>query len=376
MNTLNALSKNQADLLTRFYSKDASVISLNKIARDIIWEAFKKSKTIQRESELLAICPALVSELRKSTDTGKNIQSAVFSECVYAQTLANHFQLPIFRNQTIDPLEIEKEYSVELKNMGISPRYTYSNFDSSIILVQAGGSGGVDSALISKNDGKIFTIEFKEPGAKTTEADLPRYSEDGFLKLTKEFTSKHPQFTSMIEEQFAKQLNFFERQGKNVNDFSIESLKTAVNSNYQGEKFADAICTEDIFGILTMVPSDQIDRWARLEGEVRPAGRNPYKVWTPIELERQIIEKGGQVSSDVATVPLSSMEATPPRGGTGTSRYKISPIFFVRAENVSVEGLFVKFRIDDVMQLKPTIAAKMFFKELDAALVKRHYGMI
>ena len=230
--------------------------------------------------------------------------------------------------------------------------------------------------MISKNDGKIFTIEFKEPGAKTTEADLPRYSEDGFLKLTKEFTSKHPQFTSMIEEQFAKQLNFFERQGKNVNDFSIESLKTAVNSNYQGEKFADAICTEDIFGILTMVPSDQIDRWARLEGEVRPAGRNPYKVWTPIELERQIIEKGGQVSSDVATVPLSSMEATPPRGGTGTSRYKISPIFFVRAENVSVEGLFVKFRIDDVMQLKPTIAAKMFFKELDAALVKRHYGMI
>jgi hypothetical protein len=180
----------------------------------------------------------------------------------------------------------------------------------------------------------------------------------------------------MIEEQFAKHLNFFERQGKNVNDFSIESLKTAVNSNYQGKKFADAICTEDSFGFLTIVPSDQIDKWARLEGAVRPAGRNPYTVWTPLELERQIIKNGGHVLSNVATVPLSSLEATPPRGGTGTSRYKISPLFFVRAEDVSVLDQFGKFRLEDVRQLKPTIAAKMFFEELDVSLVKRYYEMI
>lgn len=370
---MNALSDNQFDLLKRYYSQDASPISMNKFDRDKVWDSFKKGRTIEQESALLAVCPALVSELQKSIDSGKNIQSAVFSECVYAQTLANHFQLPIFRNQSINPLEIDQENSQELKRMGLVPRYAYANYDSSMVLIQAGGSGGVDSALISKRDGKIFTIEFKEPGAKTTEADLPKYSEDGFLEPTDLFKSKHPQFISMVEEQFAKKLNYFARQGSNVNDFSIESLKIAVNTNYQGKKFADVICTEDAFGLLTMIPSDQIDKWARLEGEVRPAGRNPYKVWTPLELERQIVYKGGQVSNKIASVPMSSMEKTPPRGGTGTSRYKISPLFFVRAEHLSEIDLSARFRIEDVRQLKPTIAAKMFFKELDASLVRKYY---
>jgi hypothetical protein len=370
---MNALSGNQADLLARFYGQELSPISLNKIARDRIWNSFKRSKIIEQESVLLASCPALVSELHKSIDSGKNIQSAVFSECVYAQTLANHFQLPVFRNQTVNPLEIDSEYLLSLKSMGLVPRYTYSNYDSSMVLVQAGGSGGVDSALISKKDNKIFTIEFKEPGAKTTEADLPKYGEDGFLQPTELFKTKHPQFASMVEEQFAKNLNYFARQGSNVNDFSMESLKSAVNSNYQGLKFADTICTEDRSGKLTMIPSDEIDKWARLEGEVRPAGRNSYKAWTQKDLSQQITSRGGQIVNKVVTAPLASLSASKPRGGTGTSRYKIGSLYFVRSENVEVRGQFAEFNIDDVRQLIPTIAAKMFFEHLDSNDVRDYY---
>jgi hypothetical protein len=370
---MNALSSKQADLLARFYGQELSPISLNKIARDRIWDSFKRNKIIEQESVLLASCPALVSELHKSIDSGKNIQSAVFSECVYAQSLANHFQLPVFRNETVNPLEIDSEYLLSLKSMGLVPRYTYSNYDSSIVLVQAGGSGGVDSALISKKDNKIFTIEFKEPGAKTTEADLPKYGEDGFLQPTELFKTKHPQFTSMVEEQFAKNLNYFARQGTNVNDFSMESLKSAVNSNYQGLKFADTICTEDRSGKLTMIPSDEIDKWARLEGEVRPAGRNSYKAWTQKDLSQQITSRGGQIVNKVVTSPLASLSASKPRGGTGTSRYKIGSLYFVRSENVEVRGLFAEFNIDDVRQLIPTIAAKMFFENLDSNEVRDYY---
>ena len=373
MNALSALSDNQADLLARFYSKENSQISLNKGARDQIWEAFKKNKAIEGESELLATCPALVSELRKSIDSGKNIQSAVFSECVYAQTLANHFHLPIFSNQSINPLEIDHENSVDLKSMGLVPRYAYSNYDSSLILVQAGGSGGVDSALISKRDRKIFTIEFKEPGAKTTEADLPKYGEDGFLQPSDSFKAKHPQFTSMVEEQFAKNLNYFARQGSNVNDFSMESLKIAVNANYQGLKFADTICTEDGSGNLTMIPSDEIDKWARLEGEVRPAGRNSYKAWTQGDLSQQIISRGGQIVDQVVSIPLDSLSVSKPRGGTGTSRYKIGSLYFVRSENVQISGQLASFKIGDIRQLIPTITAKMFFENLDSNQVRSYY---
>ena len=42
--------------------------------------------------------PAIFAELNKSLDNKKNIQSAVFSECVYAQSLADKFNLSIFEN--------------------------------------------------------------------------------------------------------------------------------------------------------------------------------------------------------------------------------------------------------------------------------------
>ena len=86
MNATNALSEDQADLLNRFYSIDISQVPLLKSARDSIWESFKNSKQIENEFHLLNTCPALVAELHKSIDTGNNVQSAVFSECVYAQS--------------------------------------------------------------------------------------------------------------------------------------------------------------------------------------------------------------------------------------------------------------------------------------------------
>jgi hypothetical protein len=375
MTTSNALSKDQADLLNRFYSIDISQVPLRKSARDSIWESFKKTKQIENEIHLLNTCPALVAELHKSIDTGNNVQSAVFSECVYAQTIANHFRLPIFRNQSASPFDFLKTEVTELNKMGLTARYTYSNKEETLILVQAGGSGGVDSALIFRKEGKVFAIEFKEPGAKTTEADLPKYGEDGFLKPSDAFTKKHPQFTSMIEEQFAKDLNFFEAQGSNINVFSKESLKVAVNGNYQGIKFADAICTEDSLGNLTIIPSDQIDKWATIEGEIRPAGRNPYKVWTPIHLRKKLSELGGKESNGTASLPMKVLVPAKPRGGTGISRYKIDSLFFVRALDVEVKGSLAVFNVGDVRQLNPTITAKMFFKNLNARDVKTYYGI-
>lgn len=375
MNARHALSADQADLLSRFYSIDISKVPLRKSARDLIWESFKTSKQIENEIDLRNICPALVSELHKSIDTGNNVQSAVFSECVYAQTLASHFQLSKFRNQSVDPIDFQHNELLVFKKMGIAPRYTYSNEDSSIVLVQAGGSSGVDSALVHRQDSKIFTIEFKEPGAKTTEADLPKYGEDGYLRPTEAFLAKHPQFTSMIEEQLAKKLNFFASQGSNINDFSTQSLKRAVNDNYQGVKFADAICTEDEFGQLAMIPSDQIDTWARLEGEIRPAGRNPYKIWTPIQLIDKLQELGGEIVNGSVRISLDVLTTAKPRGGTGTSRYKIGSLFFVRAPDVELNSGIAMFDLDDVWQLNPTITAKMFFEKLSADEVKTFYGV-
>ena len=74
---------------------------------------------------------------------------------------------------------INKNIKALLKSYSLVPRYVYYNSDKSRMLIQAGGCNGIDSALITVMDLNIYTIEFKEQGAKASEPDLPKYGEDG-----------------------------------------------------------------------------------------------------------------------------------------------------------------------------------------------------
>jgi hypothetical protein len=53
---------------------------------------------------------------------------------------------------------------------------------------------------------------------------------------------------------------------------SLWKKEKAVSENYIGSKKADVICTEDKFGNLVMLPSNEVGQWAELEGEIRPSG--------------------------------------------------------------------------------------------------------
>jgi hypothetical protein len=178
----------------------------------------------------------------------------------------------------------------------------------------------------------------------------------------------------MLEEQIKKKLNIFEHLGNNLSDFSPESIEYAVTKNYSGEKFADFICTEDSSGYLVLIPSSHVAIWAKLEGELRPTGRNSYPVWTPKKLINVIKEKGGQIHNDTVTMPLSSFKQSKARGGEKISRFKISPLFFVRFKDVEVDEDSVNFNIKAVKQNIPDITAKINFKRLEVSNVKRFYA--
>ena len=242
------------------------------------------------------------------------------------------------------------------------------------MLIQAGGCNGIDSALITVIDLIIYTIEFKEPGAKTSEPDLPKYGEDGVLVVTDKWLSVNPQFRAMLEEQ--EGLNFFEVMGSNINNFSKESIDIAVSSNYTGKKkFADVIVTEDIKGTLVMLPTNQASLWAEIEGEIRPAGRNHYKVWTPIALRRFLKEKGATINGDIVSVDKRNLDERRERGGNRRlSGYKVTPLFFVYVEDCSETNNILTFNISKMQQLNPTIAGKMFFRKLLHKEVKVFYG--
>lgn len=373
MNNSIPLTKLQKEIMAEFYSIKPTKVIYNKSERKGIWS---KATARSQDFDIKTInskCPALAHQILKSYETGKNIQAAVFSECVYAQTFANMLCLTDFYN-CLEGDEILPANVVELlKSYYLFPRYVYSNKDKSRMLIQAGGCNGIDSALITVIDLNIFTIEFKEPGAKTSEPDLPKYDEDGMMKITDDFLERYPQFKDMMEEH--TDLNFFEVMGNNIHDFSADSVNIAVTNNYT-KKYADVICTEDTKGYLVMLPVNQVSLWAKMEGEIRPAGRNHYNVWTPKALGKFLLDKSAKIENDIVTIDINELGTRTERGGNGrVSGYKITPLFFVYAKECKINGSMVSFNINKVQQLNPTIAGKMFFKKLNYFKVKEYYEM-
>lgn len=371
MNNKIPLTKSQREIMNEFYSIEPTQVIFDKTARSKIWNFAKKREPIPIEYNLQEKCPALQHQIFKSYEQGNNIQSAVFSECVYAQTLANMFGLTDFviHSEELDFLPIEV---VELlASYFLTPRYIYSNIDKSRMLVQAGGAAGIDSALFTIIDLNVYTIEFKEPGAKTSEPDLPKYGEDGKLITDKGFSERYPQFGDMLSQHLG--VSMFDIMGRNIHDFSPESVNIAVSDNYV-KKFADVCCTEDKKGVLTMIPCNQISVWADIEGEIRPAGRNHYAVWTPNSLRRFLIHKGAIIKDEIVCIKKSVLSLRRERGGNRKiSGYKINPLFFVRIKNCKDLGEHISFNMASVRQLNPTIAGKVFFRKLSYNNVKNYY---
>jgi len=366
------LSKQQKEIMQFFYAVAPTKIVILKKDYNKLWKTLTTGTYLctKEKEKLNRICPAIVCEIQKSTTGTRLIQSAVFSECVYAQTLANIFRLPAFtdyrKNNTLD----ENVISL-LKSYYLVPRYIYTNSAKSEYLIQAGGCGGVDSVLIHLTDKAIYSIEFKEPGARATTADLPKYGEDGKMVISQEFIKNYPYYEDMLNEH--QNLNFFDTMGRNVYDFSPESIRKAIIGNYNTtKKYADVIVTADISSYLVMLPANQVDLFARLEGEIR-GGRNCYKVWTPKKLTYFIEQLGGSMDGDNVSISADKISAGKPRGGTGVSRYKINPLFFVRACDATINNGILSFNLDKVQQLNPCITAKMFFENLEYKKVLEHY---
>ena len=365
------LSKMQKEIMSEFYNLNPTKVIFDKKQRNELWKKTRSKQFIDNIDEINRICPALAHQINKSYSTGNHIQSAVFSECVYAQTFANMFNLEKFVNCAENNNFLPKNILKLLDSYFLYPRYVYHNEKQNRMLIQAGGCNGIDSALITVVDLNIYTIEFKEPKAKTSEPDLPKYKENGRLLITKEFINRYPQFEAMLREH--KKLNFFKLMGNNEHRFSDESINIAVSNNY-AKKYADVICTEDVNGFLVMIPANQASVWAKTEGEIRPAGRNAYKVWTPKALKRFLSSLDAKICNGYAEVKKESLKLRLKRGGDSEkSGYKINPLFFIRSEHCQETGDFVKFCIDDVEQLNPTVAGKMFFDSLDYKEVEKYY---
>jgi hypothetical protein len=374
MNDSAVLTDVQKKLLSDFYSKPKNSVLLNKLERDNIWKDFKKNRSIEKYADLEISMPALYLELLKACSSKKNVQAAVFSECVYTQALAEKYSLSIFHQHiTQEDKRITIDGIPESALNDLSIRYSYTNEDQSLLLVQAGGAGAVDCALIAPTKKFFGMIEFKEFYSRTSDPNLPKYGADGFLITSEKFDGKYPQFKYMLEEQIAKKLNLLDSIGGNVHNFSATSIEKAVSENYLGSKKADVICTEDKFGNLVMLPANEVGQWAKLEGEIRPSGRNSTRVWSHDKLLKDISLLGGKINNGNVEIQTSLLKPRGEVGGTRKSGLKLTALFFVRVEDIKTNGDLAIFKIDDVKQLIPSIAAKVKFTDLDFEDAKNHY---
>ncbi len=372
---MSELSPNQKKILSLFYAQKPTHVVYGKKERKKIWDKAKANLLSSREfADIQAKCPAFAHQIKRSRTSGDNIQSAVFSECAYAQTIANMFSLSEFIIYDDNPYFLPWEVTVLLKTNNLNPRFIYASKDKRKMLVQAGGCGGIDSALISIDISNqpidMYTIEFKEPYAKTSEPDLPKFGEDGKIDPNGAqhdgyliFIHQYPQFKDMLDEHI--NLDYFSILGENIHDFKLSNILKSVNTNYSsGYKSADVICTEDKKGYLLIVPADFVTKWAKVEGEIRSAGRNHYKVWTPNRLRNFLLQKGATISANVITIDCDKLQERKERGGNNiVSGYKINPLFFVYLQDCTINGSKVEFNLDAVQELNPTIAGKVDFRK-------------
>jgi hypothetical protein len=218
----STLSNAQKIVISDFYSEPNTKVAFNTVQRKKIWDEFKKHRDVKKFKYLEEPAPAIFAEIKKAMVNKKNIQPAVFSECVYAQAFANKFSLSVFENH-INSEGVKFNFSgIEIVGAeDLTIRYSYSRSDKKITLVQAGGAGGVDCALISFEKKIATMIELKEPYARTSAPDLPKYGEDGYLVSSEKFIGENPQFKSMLEEQIKKKFNIFDHLGSNLSDLTI-----------------------------------------------------------------------------------------------------------------------------------------------------------
>ncbi|ENY69655.1 hypothetical protein [Mycoplasmopsis arginini] len=366
------LNNDIKSFIDEFYKIQNSFVIFKKKERNKIWKELKNN-SISKEllEKINKLCPAFTCEINKQKEKNKHIQSAVFSECVYSQTLANILKLSCF----VDCHKSKESFSYILNNIDIEnfiPRYVYHNLEKSLFLIQGGGPNSTDAILFNKSKSSYLLIEFKEPYSKISEIDLPKYEDDGLLNFDDSFLTKNHNFKKMLEEK--QGLNLFEFIGKNINDFSEESVSFAVLNNYNnGSKTADIICTEDLNGFLTLFPTNDINEWANLEGELRPAGRNKHKIWTYKAFINFLKNLDAEIKDNNVRILKTKLSKRKERGGTSVSAYKINSLFFIRVSSCFIHDDYVSFSIDKVKQLNPTISVKMNFKSLSYEYTKDFY---
>lgn len=368
-------------LLSLIYNKGINAV-IPKTRLDAIFDYHKKNfnntdgkywndmpDDITKDIESVSVIKEL---LTRYLEDKRAIQSGVLTECVVSKAVADALgatTLTTVFEKSPQNLPVDKNITKALKNKTVRFAYTVDGIED-ILVAQCGGNKTGDLLVFYK--GIEYKFEIKGTGAKAGEHDC-LYTDEGKLIARKRTPKQSKYLVSACDGldiwQYVGHNYLFSKEvGQEAFNLYLASNKIDIYATVDKEGKVVLACSEDLneLGILTFEGS-----------EMRMGGRNHENVFTVKYFEKVISELEANISND-GIVIISKEKMTPAKGrGKETiSRWKLNSVFFVYAEDCTVENETVSFYIDDVRQLRPTVSTHVgfvgnvddvvkFYKELD-----------
>ncbi len=385
------------EFLGDVYLKDNKTVLTDEEVKQI--EKFYKDnyKNVETFDEFLKINPTITrkikkvkgvyAEIERQFNSRSALQPGTIIECVLAQTIANMYNLSCFVDSFhsyIRELPANVLPYLRAEENTLLCRYIYydpNNYEN--FLIQYGNPTSYDADLFLNNH--IVKLEFKDRLARAGERDIKQYDENGKLLMDNDFLRDNSEYIPLIN-QFNEETDIFSRYNPecanvNYNDFD-EKTKREILRSYFTSLGIDTLVTLDKDNELLAITIDCVDGTDNFDiistdgSEIRPAGKNPGKVFTPIFLNNSIINIGGDISNNKASVPIENMQNRIGRGtGGDVTGKKINNLLFVTIEKINQEDDRYLFSLEDVKQLKPTIAIHVKIIA-DKSELKEYYSEI
>lgn len=317
------------------------------------------------------------NEIKKQFENKMGLQPSILTECFVAQTLANHLNLDKYidlddSSATVPGKLTGAIFSAQGYSDGSKFRYCYYNSNYDALVFQCGASGTVDVVFTKYNIS--IRIEIKEQVSKLEECDITGlYDENGHLLLSDDFKKKRSKYVPFVM-LFNSLTNVFEMEGHNFN------FANYLDTDKAREIISDALDIKvvDCFVLVVgdkLVPtqSKYIFDFVTFEGsEIRTAGRNYGKVFTPEFAKRKIKTLGGVIDNDGnVSLHYDPNNRIKGRNLDEYTRYNIGSLLFVKLEDTEILNDIIRFPLSKLCQKKPSISIHLNAKEDSFSLNKQ-----
>ncbi len=300
---------------------------------------------------ILKSSPAALSEFEKQFTRKKTLQPGILNECFILQTLANKLNL-----DSCQDMDITKP----LQSKDKTPRYKYysSSALNNGLLLQYGDPSSTDAVFIKGLD--IINIEIKDSNSKLEELDL-KYQENGKLSPSNYIKKNVPDYIKLLDE-FNLKTNIFNEAGSNYTlKISDNDAKEIINKVSQKKRTNLYLLKHNDY--IIPVPSDYLFDIVDIStSEIRPAGRNYCKVFTPKNLSMELHNQNAIFLNNIIKLKYNPLMEVKGRLTNTITRYSINSLYFVKYNDTNIQDTYVIFPLAAIKQKKPTISIHLKVK--------------